>query len=419
MAASQLTDDSPAEDVLNLQNAARNAIFNVEIPTHPPIRPALERICEVSRLMADGATSSIIVRNGSGWEVGAACGAGAEKITGMPVDPHGKSVTGFVISARKPYYFANIASLPELTARENRNRTLGGGFISLPVIDHSGALLGVLNVAGMPSNGAAVRARRDSIAGILDAIAAKLAKIRETESLFSALESPGARIEAEADKEKLLFMSVHDIKNSLTLIKANIYYLEQLNLGEEARKIINLIKFGGDRSLDLALSILDSRMMRDQKLRPNMRDLDLTPLLVFIIKEFEVYASKVGVDICFIGPDTVKVLADRSLLRRMVGNLLDNALKHSPAGGKVTVSISTSVADSIDVFVEDQGKGIGAENREKIFDLYGGDQDASSGSTYGIGLAFCRLASRAQGGSIWVEPGSSGGSRFVIRLPVR
>ena len=111
MAASQLTDDSPAEDVLNLQNAARNAIFNVEIPTHPPIRPALERICEVSRLMADGATSSIIVRNGSGWEVGAACGAGAEKITGMPVDPHGKSVTGFVISARKPYYFANIASL--------------------------------------------------------------------------------------------------------------------------------------------------------------------------------------------------------------------------------------------------------------------------------------------------------------------
>ena len=416
-AAAILSGSISESGILNLQQAAKEAIFNVDIPPYPPMEPALTRICEVSRLMIGGATSSIIMRQGAGWYVGAACGAGAEKIRGKQVDAGGKSVTGYVISARQPYYFEDITILPELAGRENRNRTLGNGFISLPIMDHTGILMGVLNVAGLSARGEGFKARRDSIAGTLDAIALKLAKVREAESLFPQEDDPRSRDKADADKEKLLFMSIHDIKNSLTLIKANIYHLEQLNLGEEAGKIIELIKFGGERSLDLALSILDSRMMRDHKLRPNLRQLELAPFLTEMAKEFEVFAGRLNVRI---GLDTAReggARADRSLLRRMVGNLLDNALKHSPAGGQVLLGLAHTSNGTADIFVQDQGKGIMPDDRERIFDLYGGPGETSGGVSYGIGLAFCRLAARAQGGAIWVEPAPEKGSRFVIRLP--
>ncbi|MDH4182851.1 MAG: HAMP domain-containing histidine kinase [Nitrospinota bacterium] len=405
-------------DYKALQDAARDAILHVEVPRFPPMTPALREICEVSRLAMDAGTSSIVVRHGQGWEVGAATGAGSEKITGLAVDPRGKSVTGYVINTRKPYFFSSISTLPELAGTENRSRGFGDSFCALPITDASGSLLGVLNIAGIDSSGNHHDQKKHAIQGILDAIAGKLAAIREKETLFSAGEDVASLKRADADKEKLLMMAVHDLKNSLTLIKANLYYLEQMNFGAEADKILGMIKFGGDRALDLVLSILDSRKLRDNKLQPCITEMDLAPFLVYIIKEFDTYSARMGVDVLFTGNVEIKIRADRSLIRRMVTNLLDNALKHSPLGGKVTLSAEARNG-SVDIMVEDQGRGVPPDLREKIFNLYdeGSLQDSGSGSAYGIGLAFCKLAAMAHGGAIWVESGGSGGSRFVLRLP--
>lgn len=414
---SHMPDKYTESDFKNLQTTAREAILQVKIPAIPPMRKALEQICEVSRLLMSGATSSLVVHHGHGWEVGAAAGEGSEKIYGMPVDLVSKSVAGYVINTRKPYFFSSIANLPEFVGNENRNRKFGDSFCSLPISDFSGVLLGVLNVAGITSNGPNLASRQESIKGVLDAIAIKLAVIREKETLFPIGDDIESLKRIAADKEKLLMMSVHDLKNSLTLIKANLYYLEQMKLGEEADEILGLIKFGGERSLDLVLSILDSRMMREHKMRPHFAKVELKQLFSCLEKEFSIYASRIDVQIQLSLPEMSSAWADPTLLRRMVANLLDNALKHSPKNGKVILSATTG-PDFVDIFVEDEGRGVGKQDREKIFGIFHSDGNGKEGvPAYGIGLAFCKLGAWLHGGSIWVEPGSGKGSRFVIRLP--
>ncbi|MDH5638734.1 MAG: HAMP domain-containing histidine kinase [Nitrospinota bacterium] len=414
---SDMSGHQTESDLKNLQATAREAILQVKIPAIPPMRPALEQICEVSRLLMSGATSSLVIRQGADWEVAAAGGEGSEKIHGMRVDPVGKSVAGYVINTRKPYFFFSISSLPELADNESRSRKFGDSFCSIPISDFSGSLLGVLNIAGIASDGASLASRQESIKGILDAIATKLAVIMEKETLFPIGDDIESLKRTAADKEKLLMMSVHDLKNSLTLIKANLFYLEQMKLGDEADEILGLIKFGGDRSLDLVLSILDSRMMRDHKLQPHFTTVDLRQLFSCLEKEFSIYAARMDVQIQLDLPVQSSTWADRTLLRRMVANLLDNALKHSPKDGKVVLS-TIAGPDFIDIFVEDEGRGVGEQDREKIFGIFhSADDEGSAVPAYGIGLAFCKLGAWLHGGSIWVEPGSGNGARFVIRLP--
>jgi len=109
------------------------------------------------------------------------------------------------------------------------------------------------------------------------------------------------------------------------------------------------------------------------------------------------------------------VLADRGLLRRILGNLLGNAVRHGGAG--VTVTLSARVRDGeVRLTVRDDGPGVPAEAREEIFHRYtrlpGSDRSGS-----GLGLAFCRLATEAQGGRVQLETATGEGAAFHVELP--
>jgi two-component system sensor histidine kinase/response regulator len=111
----------------------------------------------------------------------------------------------------------------------------------------------------------------------------------------------------------------------------------------------------------------------------------------------------------------LRVLADQDLLRRVVENLLDNALRHAPHGTTVTIAAKRD-ADGVVLRVADQGLGIPEHMREKVFERYvqAGDVRSVKGS-YGLGLAFCKLAVEHQGGRIWIEDGQPGAA-FCVSL---
>ncbi|MDH5478520.1 MAG: ATP-binding protein, partial [Nitrospinota bacterium] len=77
------------------------------------------------------------------------------------------------------------------------------------------------------------------------------------------------------------------------------------------------------------------------------------------------------------------------------------------------------MGESVDLSVEDQGKGVSKQQQESIFNfLQGNGQKGRDGAqNYGIGLAFCKMVAWVHGGSIWVEQGPRGGAQFVVRLP--
>jgi signal transduction histidine kinase len=114
----------------------------------------------------------------------------------------------------------------------------------------------------------------------------------------------------------------------------------------------------------------------------------------------------------------VEASCDGALVRRVIENLVTNALRHTPAGSPIRVSIA-SAEGRARVAVHDQGRGVPSEATERIFEKFG-TVEARQESAYrslGLGLAFCKLAIEAHGGTIGVAPGVESGSTFWFELP--
>lgn len=111
---------------------------------------------------------------------------------------------------------------------------------------------------------------------------------------------------------------------------------------------------------------------------------------------------------------------DRQLIRRVLVNLLHNAAKFTPGGGKVTVT--ASIRDEpreLWLSVADTGPGIPEAHREMIFDKFAqaSHRAAAEYPSTGLGLTFCKLVAEAHGGRIWVESEEGKGSTFTLALP--
>jgi two-component system, OmpR family, sensor kinase len=130
-------------------------------------------------------------------------------------------------------------------------------------------------------------------------------------------------------------------------------------------------------------------------------------------------AERKSVTLAFTGVEDLPFQGDEALLRRLFVNLLDNAIKYTPAGGDVTLSAERQNGDYL-VTVADTGPGIPPEAQPHIFDrFYRSDRDrrASATSGAGLGLAIAAWVAQTHGGSVSLEQSGTAGSRFAVRLP--
>jgi signal transduction histidine kinase len=118
-----------------------------------------------------------------------------------------------------------------------------------------------------------------------------------------------------------------------------------------------------------------------------------------------------------IDPDTPEVEVDVDMIRRVLINLLDNAVKYTRSGGKITIA-SYNEDDHVRIRVWDSGPGISVEDQQRIFEKFSRVRRKTSAKGLGLGLAFCRLAVEEHGGRIWVESEEGKGSTFYFTLPV-
>jgi signal transduction histidine kinase len=109
-------------------------------------------------------------------------------------------------------------------------------------------------------------------------------------------------------------------------------------------------------------------------------------------------------------------LADPVRLRQIVRNLLDNAIKCTPAGGSVGVRASPA-HDAVEVSVADTGVGIPPDRLDDIFEAFVQVERSADGGGSGLGLAICRRLAEAMGGSLRVSSAPGEGSEFVVTLP--
>ena len=111
---------------------------------------------------------------------------------------------------------------------------------------------------------------------------------------------------------------------------------------------------------------------------------------------------------------------DPELTRRIIENLVSNAMKHTQVAGRVRV-VTSSSRNRVYIAVHDEGPGVSPGKRNRIFEPYSAEglRSTTGYESSGLGLAFCRLAVEAQGGAIRIEDGTPHGSVFVVELPRR
>lgn len=222
----------------------------------------------------------------------------------------------------------------------------------------------------------------------------------------------------QLQKERLSAFVVHDLKNPVNTLDLHAQLLlRNPALPESARESVKHIRDEARSLLRLILNLLDISKSEQARLTANRSSVDLEALTREIAEGFELRARNAQLRLER-QLQVARVRADPDLLRRVLENLLDNALRHSPPGSCVRLQACAEAGATV-LRVVDEGRGIPAADRERVFETFvqGSTEEALEARTNrGLGLAFCRLAVEAHGGSISIEDAQPG-AVFCVRIP--
>jgi len=243
--------------------------------------------------------------------------------------------------------------------------------------------------------------------------------LAEIEEARATLALRNAKLEElEGLKETLTQTLVHDLKNPLAAVLGNLELMER-KADESVMHLVRRSKAAAWRMHQMILNLLDIGQLEDGKLLLHLETVDAGSVARKACQEMEGGAAQRGVRLEIVADEATAVLkGDNAVLRRILDNLLSNALEHSPQGGVVRVAV-TLCDEGIEIAVSDQGPGVPPEFRERIFEKFQRLESRKSvpGANRGLGLTFCRLAVEAHGGTIWVDEAQGGGALFRALLP--
>jgi PAS domain S-box-containing protein len=237
------------------------------------------------------------------------------------------------------------------------------------------------------------------------------------------LEEQLIRSERLASLSQFASMFAHDIRNPLVGIKKTLELLEQ----DEESQPIAYRRWWNDMRLtiDLLLGMINDMLDVYQESYSGLPLLTSTVSLKGLVAEvmqlFRSEAAAKRIDFHIEMPDDdVTITADRRRLLRVFINLVHNALKFSPQGGKITVAVQVEARECMAIIqVVDEGPGIAREDLPHLFEMFGRRKDPGDIRIgRGLGLHFCRLVVAAHRGKIRVENRSSGGAIFFVELPL-
>jgi len=258
---------------------------------------------------------------------------------------------------------------------------------------------------------------------VLGARVRSLLKLKAaTDSLEDALRKLR---EVEKMRDDLMKMIVHDLKTPLTSILATTEMLIDGDFGSlnaEQRKMLTDAEGKADDLLALIGDLLEVSRLEEATMTLDLQPIAPAALLTEVAHEWSIRFQQEGATAIVDVTDDAPVFdADKALLKRVLGNLVQNALTHSATA--VTLQLcARRDGDGILFTVADNGPGIPAEYHEVIFRKFERVKNPNIPRTRssGLGLAFCKLAIDAHGGRIWVQSAGEGkGSAFHFSLPTK
>ncbi len=299
-----------------------------------------------------------------------------------------------------------IVMVTALTAKEDRIRAMEAGsddFLSKP-IDKTELLVRVKSMLR-------IRSYHDQVSTHLHEIKEKNEKLSQLEKM----------------KEELMHMIVHDLKNPLTNFTIGLEMLmdEKGELPDDVYDDTLEALLVSSRDLNaMVQNILDVYKMEEEKIDPAKEQTNLVDLTNEVVQLFGLKIREKEVQLSVSNPEEMPPLwIDTYLIKRVMANLLNNAIKHTPKGGEIKIRIDDhSLKDYVCCSITDSGSGLPPEYHEMIFDKFEQVNIKLSSVRirgHGLGLAFCKMAVEAHQGRIWLESDGEGrGCTFRFTLPL-
>jgi signal transduction histidine kinase len=246
--------------------------------------------------------------------------------------------------------------------------------------------------------------------------------LREMHSRLKAEKT--RRLEAETQKDDFFAMTVHDLKQPLTSLKASLdlllseeerraYSAEQLNnLSEIARTSLRMLN-------TMVVDILNTAKIKNRDYVPEKERIPLAALLRECAEESSASVTAAGKKWFFSMPEDIGaawVFGDRDMIKRVVGNLVLNAIQYTPEGGAIKLGTRFVSGDKAALYVSDEGEGIPDNFREEIFKKY--RTMSKSSKNIGLGLAFCKMVADMHSAAMDVSSEKGKGTEVSFVIPV-
>jgi two-component system sensor histidine kinase KdpD len=251
---------------------------------------------------------------------------------------------------------------------------------------------------------------------VLDAFAAQLAAARERRRLRVAARRAQLLAEANELRSALLQAVSHDLRTPLASIKASVSSLRQEDMtwsADETREFVATIAEETDRLILLVTNLLDMSRIQAGVLHPALEPVGLEEVVPAALASLGRCPDVVEADLDERLPP---VWADSALLERSLANVIGNAVRFTPAGGRVRIEAAAG-SGRVGLRVIDQGTGIPRPDRERVFQPFQRSGDHHAGGGVGLGLAVARGFVNAMGGTIEIDDTPGGGTTVVITLP--
>ncbi|MEI6913575.1 MAG: HAMP domain-containing sensor histidine kinase [Armatimonadota bacterium] len=222
-------------------------------------------------------------------------------------------------------------------------------------------------------------------------------------------------------REDLAHMLVHDLRTPLTGIITSLQTLQYGVVGDlepEQMEMVDIAVGDGHKLLEMVNQILDVSKLEAGEMPLHLQEVEMHEVADSAFRVAQPIAEDRGINLnqeC----NGLRANLDPELMRRVLVNLIGNALKFTPKGGDVTVFTQPADNGQAHLVVRDTGKGIPQRDLKRIFEKYAQSQGGEKvGPSTGLGLTFCRLAVEAHGGSIWAESELGKGTDIHITLPL-
>src|SRR5437588_677716 len=222
-------------------------------------------------------------------------------------------------------------------------------------------------------------------------------------------------------RDDLTHMIIHDLRAPLNLVTGYVDILEQMasdKLDPDEAECVTGAKQGADDMRDMITTLLDVGRLEAGEMPLRLQDHDLAEIARKAADRFT-HVLRDRTLHCEMPPEPMVVSCDADVIRRILENLISNALKFTESDGTIRINLERKGAD-VTISVSDNGEGIPRDQHEHIFEKFG--QTNSGGQhrhSTGLGLAFCRLAVEAHQGKIGLESEPGKGSTFWFILPAR